>query len=97
MGATGANEVRAFTWNLCRLINNRISLPYAVRFRQCLIEYNSPMNESRRPMYNALKYATAFPVIFLSAAQRVVVSDLKAHDAPAETVWYREHQLFRLW
>lgn len=48
-------------------------------------------------MYNALKYATAFPVIFLSAAQRVVVSDLKAHDAPAETVWYREHQLFRLW
>jgi hypothetical protein len=34
-----------------------------------------PANESRKPLYNALKYATSFPVIFLSAAQRLVTAD----------------------
>ena len=75
------------------------SIPYAVRLRQCLVEYNAPNNESRRPLYNALKYASSFPVIYLSAAQRIVVSDmmaLKGEDAARET-WHGEHQLFRLW
>lgn len=49
-----------------------MSLPYAVRFRQCLIDYLHPSNNSRRPLYNALKYASSFPVIYLSAAQRLV-------------------------
>ena len=51
------------------------------------------------PLYNALKYASSFPVIYLSAAQRIVVSDmmaLKGEDAARET-WHGEHQLFRLW
>ncbi|EKM80664.1 hypothetical protein AGABI1DRAFT_119253 [Agaricus bisporus var. burnettii JB137-S8] len=47
-----------------------MSFPYLLRFRQCLIEYSSPPNATRRPLYNAIKYATAFPVIFLSAAQK---------------------------
>lgn len=74
-------------------------MPYGVRFRQCLIEYRSPTNESRRPLYNALKYATSFPVIYLSAAQRIVVSELataKGGSAAAES-WHGEHALFRLW
>lgn len=48
-----------------------ISLPYAIRFRQCLSEYLiSPTLEgkkSKKPLWNALKYASAFPVIWLSA------------------------------
>ncbi|OCH92320.1 EXS-domain-containing protein [Obba rivulosa] len=76
-----------------------MSLPYAVRLRQCLVEYTSPLNDSRRPLLNALKYASAFPVIYLSAAQRIVVSDLAAvkGDRAVREAWHGEHQLFRLW
>ncbi|TFK44362.1 EXS family-domain-containing protein [Crucibulum laeve] len=76
-----------------------MSFPYAVRFRQCLIEYNLPSNESRRPLYNALKYATSFPVIYLSAAQRLVVIDLVKvkGDGVIDEPWHGEHHLFRLW
>ena len=53
-----------------------------------------PGNESRKPLYNALKYATSFPVIFLSAAQRLITMDGmkdQAHTKPSQ------HPLFRLW
>ena len=75
------------------------SLPYIARFRQCVIEYNHPDNKSRRPLFNAIKYATAFPVIFLSAAQRLVVEDLRREkgDVIFQESWHGEHQLFRLW
>ncbi|WFC99734.1 protein-ER retention protein [Malassezia yamatoensis] len=58
-----------------------ISVPYLVRFRQCVSEYrtSSPLGRdtrSTRPLYNALKYASAFPVIWLSASRS------KAHDTP---------------
>ncbi|OJT15779.1 Protein ERD1 -like protein [Trametes pubescens] len=76
-----------------------MSIPYAVRLRQCLVEYNAPANESRRPLFNALKYASSFPVIYLSAAQRLVVSDTIAlkGEAAANQPWHGEHHLFRLW
>ncbi|KAI0775676.1 EXS-domain-containing protein [Trametes elegans] len=76
-----------------------MSIPYAVRLRQCLVEYNAPANDSRRPLFNALKYASSFPVIYLSAAQRIVVSDVAAlkGEAAASQPWHGEHQLFRLW
>ncbi|KAI9442483.1 EXS family-domain-containing protein [Lactarius indigo] len=76
-----------------------MSLPYLVRFRQCTVEYSSPLNDSRRPLWNALKYASSFPVIFLSAAQRLVVSDLVAEKGERikEEAWHGEHALFRLW
>ncbi len=76
------------------------SLPYIVRFRQCIVEYTSPSNDSRRPLLNALKYASSFPVIYLSAAQqRLVVSDLVAEkgEEAMEEAWHGEHALFRLW
>ena len=75
------------------------SIPYAIRLRQCLVEYNAPSNSSRRPLMNALKYASSFPVIFLSAAQRIVVSDVMAvkGEHAAHESWHGEHQLFRLW
>jgi hypothetical protein len=78
-------------------------LPYILRFRQCLHEYLLPSNTSARPLANALKYASAFPVIFLSAAQRRVVSDIaKAKGVSVEEIgeggrWFGEHRLFRMW
>ncbi|KAG1878372.1 EXS family-domain-containing protein, partial [Suillus subluteus] len=76
-----------------------MSLPYIIRFRQCLIEHWSPTNTSKRPLLNALKYASSFPVIFLSAAQRIVVLELA--EVKGELVtresWHGEHPLFRLW
>ncbi|KAJ7783344.1 EXS family-domain-containing protein [Mycena metata] len=76
-----------------------MSLPYLVRLRQCVIEYSLPTNESRRPLFNALKYATSFPVIYLSAAQRIVVTELvrEKGDDIANEAWHGEHRLFRLW
>lgn len=75
------------------------SLPYVIRFRQCLSEYRSSTNTSRRPLLNAIKYASSFPVIFLSAAQRIVVSELvEIHgDTVKREAWHGEHLLFRLW
>ncbi|KAI0344682.1 EXS-domain-containing protein [Trametopsis cervina] len=74
-----------------------MSLPYAVRFRQCLIEYFMT-NETKRPLYNAIKYATAFPVIYLSAAQRLVVTDpIAVPNNYKSMLWYSEHPLFVLW
>jgi len=75
------------------------SLPYLIRLRQCIIEYGHQGNACRRPLYNALKYATAFPVIYLSAAQHIVEQELvkeKGHKA-TETSWHGEYSLFRLW
>lgn len=80
------------------------SLPYILRLRQCMHEYLIPANTSSRPLLNALKYASAFPVIFLSAAQRTVVQQV-AQDRGLSVEelrhssgrWFGEHRLFRLW
>ncbi|KAI6045994.1 EXS family-domain-containing protein [Pisolithus marmoratus] len=76
-----------------------MSLPYAIRLRQCLIEYWSPSNASRRPLLNAIKYASSFPVIFLSAAQRLVESELATAggNSADHKAWHGEYPLFRLW
>ncbi len=75
------------------------SLLFFLRFRHCFIEYNLPTNESRKPLFNALKYATSFPVIFLSAAQKIVATDLlqQKGERAANEPWHGEHPLFRLW
>ncbi|WFD06813.1 protein-ER retention protein [Malassezia vespertilionis] len=59
------------------------SVPYLIRLRQCISEYrtSAPLGrqpKSKRPLYNALKYASAFPVIWLSAWQQ------NAHDVLAK-------------
>lgn len=58
-----------------------IAWPFLIRLRQCLIEYRRVQRANRsgnlsgqgwggQHLANALKYATAFPVIILSAIQR---------------------------
>lgn len=63
------------------LTASHASLPYAIRLRQCIAEYlvsaplpgaalgTSERKRARRPLANAAKYASAFPVIWLSALQ----------------------------
>ena len=67
-----------------------MSLPYLVRLRQCIAEHSSPLNTSRKHLYNAIKYASSFPVIFLSAAQRPNSAQLE--DGVDSSV-----VMFRLW
>jgi hypothetical protein len=79
-----------------------IAIPSAIRFRQCLIEYGRAQDANHRPtsitasgsggvhLANALKYATAFPVIILSAMQR---SSSEASTNPSTA----DASLYRLW
>ncbi|KIR43059.1 hypothetical protein I307_04195 [Cryptococcus deuterogattii 99/473] len=81
-----------------------VSLPYMLRFRQCLLEYYQSSWQSPRPLANALKYFSAFPVILLSALQKSVVSDIASQKGitvqeltEQHDRWFGEHRLFRLW
>lgn len=72
-----------------------ISIPSLIRLRQCLIEYSRVRRNPSanggwggQHLANALKYSTAFPVIFLSALQR-------GYDPT--TFYMSEAGLFRLW
>ncbi|KAH0588963.1 hypothetical protein H2248_004744 [Termitomyces sp. 'cryptogamus'] len=72
-----------------------MSLPYLVRLRQCVIEYSHEGN--RRSLYNALKYASAFPAIYLSALQRLVSGDGGSHIKSSVKTEYWENFIFWLW
>jgi len=76
-----------------------MSIPYLIRFRQCMIEYTASSNQSRRPLYNAIKYASSFPVIYLSTAQRSVINEFTTKKGHHETqeAWHGEYHVFRLW
>jgi len=101
-GGISRGRMRMDGWNSW-VVLAMVSLPYILRFRMCILEYLLPSNTSTRPLANALKYATAFPVILLSAAQRKVVSDIaQARGVSVEQIgeggrWFGEHRLFRLW
>lgn len=69
-----------------------------------MLEFYHSGWQSKRPFANALKYASAFPVILLSAAQKDVVREVAEAKGvtPAElntapTRWFGEHPVFRLW
>uniref|UniRef100_D8Q8S3 EXS domain-containing protein n=1 Tax=Schizophyllum commune (strain H4-8 / FGSC 9210) TaxID=578458 RepID=D8Q8S3_SCHCM len=72
-----------------------MSIPYLIRFRQCLVEYSGDTSNPR-PLYNALKYFSSFPVLFLSAAQPLIGAAKQGKEVGHET-WHGEHLLFRLW
>ena len=44
---------------------DEISLPFLIRFRQCVLEYTQTTEPSRRnaPFWNACKYLSALPVV----------------------------------
>ncbi|TRM69383.1 EXS family-domain-containing protein [Schizophyllum amplum] len=72
-----------------------MSIPYIIRFRQCLVEYAGDTSHAK-PLYNAFKYFSSFPVLFLSAAQPLIAASEKGREIEHET-WHGEHLLFRLW
>jgi hypothetical protein len=72
-----------------------ISLPYFIRLRQCFIEFSRSRGSGTQHLLNALKYASAFPVILLSAMQRTYISPVE--DKYPDKVWFGESMLFRLW
>ncbi len=82
--------------NVC-ILNNISSVPFIIRFRQCLVEYYASPSTNTRSLYNAIKYATSFPVIFLSAMQKYVVSDLANPEKTVGSTWHGENGIFRLW
>lgn len=80
------------------------SFPYMMRFRQCLLEAYQSSWSNGRPIANALKYFSAFPVIMLSAAQKSVVLDIAAQKGMSVQQlkdsgdrWFGEHPMFRMW
>jgi hypothetical protein len=72
-----------------------MSLPYVIRLRQCLIEFKRSREPGTQHLFNALKYASAFPVILLSAMQRTYISPVE--DKYPDKVWFGESIIFRLW
>ncbi|KAL9937092.1 hypothetical protein V8E36_004327 [Tilletia maclaganii] len=72
------------------------SLPYLIRLRQCISEYlsthpsyslafkpsaSSGAKRSRKPLYNAFKYFSALPVIWLAALEGFASSELAAWES----------------
>lgn len=74
-----------------------IAIPSVIRLRQCLIEYIRVRRSGLRSdgwggqhLANALKYATAFPVIIFTALERNY-SPLKTHglsEVAVSRLWY---------
>lgn len=64
-----------------------------------MMEYIGSQRKSGRALANAVKYASAFPVIFLSVAQRT--SPTGPLDAKPEgeisSSGYFDHKIFKLW
>lgn len=51
---------------VCTFQNSLSRLPFTFRLRQCIAEFNLSKDpaDRRRHLLNALKYTTAFPVVF---------------------------------
>jgi len=70
-----------------------MALPYLSRLRQCLIEYRRagakglPAAERNVHLYNALKYSTAFPVIFFGWLARYPPEEF-SRSRGLQDAWY---------
>ncbi|KAG0016133.1 protein-ER retention protein [Podila clonocystis] len=71
------------------------SIPYCIRLRQCLSEYIESSYTTDRHLMNALKYASAFPVIIISSLQKSAkAASLKGQP---NSGYFSDNSLFRLW
>ncbi|KAI8577416.1 hypothetical protein K450DRAFT_252325 [Umbelopsis ramanniana AG] len=73
------------------------SLPYIIRFKQCIFEYLESDRKTQRHLLNACKYASAFPVIMLSATQKIAAKRIDEFGDLPDTWWIGDTGLFRLW
>ncbi|ORX63177.1 EXS-domain-containing protein [Hesseltinella vesiculosa] len=74
-----------------------ISLPYVIRLRQCISEFIESKYETKRHLFNAMKYASAFPVIALSAIQKKAALYISETGTIPSASWIKDDNLFRLW
>ncbi|KAF8930542.1 EXS family-domain-containing protein [Dissophora ornata] len=71
------------------------SIPYCIRLRQCLSEYIESNYTTERHLMNALKYASAFPVIIISSMQKSSkAASLKGLPYDG---YFSDNSLFKLW
>ncbi|KAI9238271.1 MAG: EXS family-domain-containing protein [Podila humilis] len=71
------------------------SIPYFIRLRQCLSEYIESNYTTDRHLMNALKYASAFPVIIISSLQKSAkAASLKGQP---NSGYFSDSSLFKLW
>jgi len=73
------------------------SIPYIIRFRQCISEYLDSDRKTQRHLLNACKYASAFPVIILSATQKIAAKRVLELGELPDAWWIGDTGLFRLW
>lgn len=73
------------------------SIPYIIRFKQCIFEYLESDRKTQRHLLNACKYASAFPVIMLSATQKIAAKRIDEFGDLPDTWWIGDTGLFRLW
>ncbi|KAF8948129.1 protein-ER retention protein [Haplosporangium gracile] len=71
------------------------SIPYCIRLRQCLAEYIESNYAVERHLMNALKYASAFPVIIISSMQKS--SKAASMKGVEYNGYFSDNSLFRLW
>ncbi|KAG0261323.1 hypothetical protein BGZ95_004254 [Linnemannia exigua] len=71
------------------------SIPYCIRLRQCLTEYIESNYTVERHLMNALKYASAFPVIIISSMQKS--SKAASMKGLKYDSYLSDNSLFRLW
>ncbi|KAG0071029.1 protein-ER retention protein [Linnemannia elongata] len=71
------------------------SIPYCIRLRQCLTEYIESNYTVERHLMNALKYASAFPVIIISSMQKS--SKTASMKGVEYNGYFSDNSLFRLW
>ncbi|KAG0254833.1 protein-ER retention protein [Actinomortierella ambigua] len=71
------------------------SVPYFIRLRQCLTEYKDSHYKIKRHLMNALKYASAFPVILISHLQKSAKA--AALEGASNQSMFSDNALFRLW
>ncbi|KAG0240977.1 hypothetical protein BGX31_001559 [Mortierella sp. GBA43] len=71
------------------------SIPYCIRLRQCISEYIESNYTIERHIMNALKYASAFPVIIVSSMQKSSkAASLKGLKYDG---YFTDNSLFKLW
>ncbi|KAI7863307.1 EXS family-domain-containing protein [Spinellus fusiger] len=72
-----------------------MSIPSLLRLRQCLCEYTE--SNTKRHVWNALKYASAFPVIALNTSLRRAAVTLADHGSVPSSWWTKDVYLLRIW
>jgi len=93
MFLSGYSSTHPIPDRTCNVVPFIMALPYLSRLRQCLIEYRRagakglPAAERNVHLYNALKYSTAFPVIFFGWLARYPPEEF-SRSRGLQDAWY---------